>query len=335
MIARILIGATQLVIASGCATSVTTADESTKGTTTSYDQYLHAYTVTGLQLDLGDFPNITKYQLRGGFDEHGDREFFQLYLDHWDQFGWRFLDSTFDTDGHALSTTILSRTVKADAAVDEIVAIDLSRQYVVDHLEKGINVKLFGQSGSVVIVLQPIYVQGFLRAFDDEKAVAASGKTLMPRPSSKPADVQPAIASPKVEMPGLEELTASMSEGVSFKTNRPESDVARIVNAVLSANGYAVANVSANGTIVTQPHEMRLSTDLADCGKSWGIPYLLDDRAHTVVLVSVAIANEGVQVRTGIGGVYKPGHGAADQSLACHSRGVIEQQLVEKIRTQL
>jgi hypothetical protein len=182
-----------VVTIAACTMSVSTVQESAKGTDVTYDRFLHRYTVTGLQLELGELLNVTRYQLRGGFDDQGANEFFQIYLDHWDQSGWRFLETTVDSDGQTLDTRVLSREVQSSSAVEEIVAADLSRQYLEAHADSGLGVKIFGRSGDIEIKFQPIYIQGFLQAFDQARAHPSA-----PTPAATPATPPPvsAAASP-------------------------------------------------------------------------------------------------------------------------------------------
>jgi hypothetical protein len=133
-----------------------------------FDPYAGGYSVTGKQLGLGDFPNITKLWLRGGFDKNRQNEFFQLYIYHWSQTGWLFLNSASDIDATVLPVHVLSQdlAVTGGGTVEEHVAIDLTRDYLLTHQTNGLNIRIMGSKGSLVVTVNGMYIQGFLQKFD-------------------------------------------------------------------------------------------------------------------------------------------------------------------------
>lgn len=154
----------------GCASNITSSGQSAAGTDITYDPYLGGYTVRGKVVDLGGFPNVTKVCLRGGFDKHGQNEFYQLYVLHWSQTGWYFLHSASDANAVFLPLRKLDQSVSIGATVQEQVAIDLTRDYLSSHQTSGMDIRVLGSKGSLIVKLNALYIQGFLQKFDGFKA---------------------------------------------------------------------------------------------------------------------------------------------------------------------
>jgi hypothetical protein len=77
--------------------------------------------------------------------------------------GGRSLHQTFDSQGAELETKVVSQD-QNDYAVTESIAITLSRGYLVSHAQSGLDMKLIGDTGAVIIKVPAAYVQGFLIA---------------------------------------------------------------------------------------------------------------------------------------------------------------------------
>jgi hypothetical protein len=77
--------------------------------------------------------------------------------------GGRSLHQTFDSHGTELETKVVSQD-QNDYAVTESIAITLSRAYLVSHAQSGLDMKLIGDTGAVIIKIPAAYVQGFLFA---------------------------------------------------------------------------------------------------------------------------------------------------------------------------
>lgn len=153
---------------SGCATQINSPQESANGTSMSYDRYLGVYTVSGKTMDTGEFPNITQFWLVGGFGKNLPSDTFQLYVHHWSQTGWLFLDSASDGDATLLPVTVLKRTV-GDVGGDDVsesLIITLSKEYLIAHQSSGLDIRLVGSGGSLFVEANGFYVQGFLQKFN-------------------------------------------------------------------------------------------------------------------------------------------------------------------------
>ena len=97
----------------------------------------------------------------------------------------------------------------------------------------------------------------------------------------------------------------------------------------------------------TDPVQVRLTPEQADCGKMFGIPYLKDKRTNTAVTYQVVVkpvdaAHSDVSVKVTIEGYMDVNENAPffiDKSrdknkvLTCTSKGWLESQIVERIQT--
>lgn len=98
--------------------------------------------------------------------------------------------------------------------------------------------------------------------------------------------------------------------------------------------------------VKTDPVEVRLTPDQADCGKMFGIPYLKDKRTHTAATYQIVIkpidANSSdVTVTVKLDGYMDVTEGAPffvektrdrDKVLNCKSKGFLETQFLEKLQ---
>lgn len=86
-----------------------------------------------------------------------------------------------------------------------------------------------------------------------------------------------------------------------------------------------------SGYISTNRKNWRLRPEHADCGTTLGIDYLKDNRTKTEVSFNLIVTDTTLTIKSTISGEYKPGASDQDITLECNSRGVIEQELAEKI----
>ena len=153
----------------GCATTVKTSEQVKEKTQVDYDPYAKVFTITGMKMSSLNLGTITYYRLRGGFEKTGANEFFQLYVYHWSQSDWKFLHSASDVSGQAFYLRQLDRQVDSSANVIEEVAVDLPRGYLERHLSSGLNMRILGQRGSIIVTLPPDYIKGFLEKYGNAK----------------------------------------------------------------------------------------------------------------------------------------------------------------------
>jgi len=162
----------------GCATVVSSPQQVTDATQVSFDPYANSYSVSGMKMSKGGFPNITRFWMRAGFDKSGGNEFIQLYVYHWSQTGWNFFNQANDISGTPLRVRQLGREVNSNATVEEQVAIDLPRDFLENRKTKGLNIRLLGSKGSLIVEVPSSYIVGFLEKYDSAlKGFKQGGKT--------------------------------------------------------------------------------------------------------------------------------------------------------------
>lgn len=100
------------------------------------------------------------------------------------------------------------------------------------------------------------------------------------------------------------------------------------------------------GVIKTDPVQVKLTPDQADCGKMFGIPYLKDKRTKTAATYQVTIRpmsaeTSDVTIKVSLDGYMDVNEGAPffiektrdkNKVLTCTSKGYLEQQLLDKLR---
>ena len=160
-----------LLLLIACATAIKSPEQTSQETKVSFDPYAGLYMVLGKKMNFGlsAFPNITEFYLQGGFDKFGKTEFYQLYVYHWCQTGWKFLHSASDITAIPLNVTILNRQVDFKATTTEEVAVDLPFDYLIKKKDIGLNIRILGDKGSITIEVPPAYIQGFLHKFNEAK----------------------------------------------------------------------------------------------------------------------------------------------------------------------
>lgn len=78
---------------------------------------------------------------------------------------WYFHDRAHDIDGTQLPARFISRNVTSCRAIcikEEHVAIDVSREYLWQRVDRGVDVQLSGKGGKQQFFLPPAYIEAFL-----------------------------------------------------------------------------------------------------------------------------------------------------------------------------
>lgn len=130
---------------------------------------------------------------------------------------------------------------------------------------------------------------------------------------------------------GPQALSVNATEPLS----QPKATILIAAKRALVADGYQITSQDdGSGIISTAPRDMRLTPQTADCGTTLGIDYLLDNRTSTRVSVGVIVYPAELAVKSTIQGEYKPGSVSQDITLSCVSRGLIEQDMLRKIKAE-
>lgn len=100
----------------------------------------------------------------------------------------------------------------------------------------------------------------------------------------------------------------------------------------LVLEGFQITNSDESvGVISTAPKEMRLTPELADCGKTLGLDYLKDNRTSSKVAYGAIISENKVTLKVAMSATYLPSNDIQSITLTCVSRGVLEDELLNKI----
>lgn len=155
-----------MLLFGGCATVVTDSQQVTNKTKAVFDPYSQTNSVVGMELKLGGFPNITTAWMQSSFNKAGDNEKICLFVYHWSQTGWLFLNNASDISGTVLAVRVVSREVRANASVEETITIDLPRAFIEGRKNQGLNIRVSGTQGFLIVNVPGVYIQGFLEKHD-------------------------------------------------------------------------------------------------------------------------------------------------------------------------
>jgi hypothetical protein len=113
---------------------------------------------------------------------------------------------------------------------------------------------------------------------------------------------------------------------------KSKAEILMAARRALVGSGYQVtAFDDAAGIISSAPHDLHLTPEAADCGTTMGIDYLKDVRTTTRVAFGVIASDGKMEVRANIEGEYKPGSAIQNITLTCVSRGILEQEMVQRV----
>ena len=125
---------------------------------------------------------------------------------------------------------------------------------------------------------------------------------------------------------------AAFSPGVTVSISQSNAAVLSSARALLQRRGFKTAQYDAGaGTLITEAKEALITSKQANCGGVFGIPYLADRRAHPTLAYRVEVAGGRLTVEAAIGGIYKGAAGAADTSLRCTSKELLERDLAVQL----
>ena len=109
-----------------------------------------------------------------------------------------------------------------------------------------------------------------------------------------------------------------------------------VAQQALTTSGYQITSVDKSaGTISTAPLNFHLSPADANCGTTMGLDYLKDNRTSTTVRMGVVIQGGNVKVIGTMSGTYLPSDDVQSITLTCVSRGVLENQLLDRIQSDI
>ncbi|EJB8489941.1 hypothetical protein ACT4U9_09255 [Acinetobacter baumannii] len=128
----------------------------------------------------------------------------------------------------------------------------------------------------------------------------------------------------------------TLNQSASEQVSATKDQIFKAAQRALAINGEQIMSANADaGVISTAARDYRLTPDLADCGTTMGIDYLKDNRTSTKVAYNILIADNSLDVRTTLQGDYKVGDVTQNITLTCVSRGVLEQQMIQNIKSEI
>lgn len=111
-----------------------------------------------------------------------------------------------------------------------------------------------------------------------------------------------------------------------------QADILAKAKRALLLDGFQIQSSDDNaGFISTSQKNWKLTPEQASCGTTMGIDYLKDNRTKTSVAFNIIADSNKLVIRSSIQGEYKPGAVDQDITLTCVSKGIIEQNLGDKI----
>ena len=126
------------------------------------------------------------------------------------------------------------------------------------------------------------------------------------------------------------------SKSVSVEVQATKEEIFKASKRALALEGYQITSSDLDaGVITTASKDYRIDPSYADCGMVMGIDYLKDKRTKTTVAQNIIIDDNSLSIKSNIQGEYKVGSTTFDVTLTCLSKGLIEADLVEKIKSNL
>ncbi len=99
-----------------------------------------------------------------------NNEIFQAYVDHetLDDYGWSFFHSATDENKNFKLHVIDRHAFSAlnEVFLNETVAVSISKNYLIQHIDKGVNIRLVGKNHDNYITLPPYYISAFLKKIE-------------------------------------------------------------------------------------------------------------------------------------------------------------------------
>jgi hypothetical protein len=166
-----------LVIAlsiSGCATRIGSPQQAYDGTAISHDQYAGMTNVVGATLSDSAFPTLVQSKYLAGQVDKSGRSVAWLYVSHDEPNVLNLFDAAHDDQAQPLTTKAFSRVraMGVDGFSHEEVAVIFPDGYLASHAATGMNIRLEGRHGAIVLTVPAIYIQGYLRKLTEVEACA-------------------------------------------------------------------------------------------------------------------------------------------------------------------
>lgn len=128
----------------------------------------------------------------------------------------------------------------------------------------------------------------------------------------------------------------SLNQTQSETIDKSKSVLFSAAQRALVVNGEQIMSSNQDaGVISTATRDYRLTPNEADCGTTMGIDYLKDNRTSSKIAYNILVDEGKVTVRATLQADYKIGDVTQNITLTCVSRGVLEQQMLQKIKAEI
>lgn len=115
-----------------------------------------------------------------------------------------------------------------------------------------------------------------------------------------------------------------------------KSELFKAASLALAMDGIKISNENKEtGIIVTEDKILRITPEMASCGKTLGLDYLKDNRTNTKVSYHIIIADNSLKIKANILAEYRVGAADQDMNLTCVSKGILEQKLFNSIKQNI
>jgi hypothetical protein len=151
---------------SACSTTLTSPDQVQNATQMKIDSYRGTRTFQSPKVDLDGVGSYFNAAFAFGWlveqkSTSGSSYWVQVY---YDGAQWRFFNDARDHEQTVLPVSVINRSVQSGGSVVEEISIAVDRPYLEKHANSGVDIKLYGQNGTIPVVIPSHYIQGFLKA---------------------------------------------------------------------------------------------------------------------------------------------------------------------------
>jgi len=168
-----LLAVTSLALSiSGCVTKVDSPQEAYAGTAVSHDKYASTNDVVGVTLSDSAFPTLVQSKhLSGQVDQNGNSVVW-LYVSHDEPNVLNVFETAHDAQAQPLKTKAFSRVRAAGVSEfsHEEVAVYFPDGYLASHAATGMDIRIEGRHGTIVVTVPAVYIQGYLRRLTEVEA---------------------------------------------------------------------------------------------------------------------------------------------------------------------
>ena len=276
---------------------------------------------------------------------------------------WKFYEGASDDGANELKFTMIDRNAASCGGfsgcnLTEDVGAEVDDGLLRERALTGFQVKFVAKSGdSLIIDVTPAQIQSELLTINQvlpegrkwqPPAVAATPSTgatgsaaQLPAQAisatstqSAPASVTAPTLAP-ASKPTVADLVGppwgpeAFSSPISLVDSGATASLATL-QAKLESKGWRLApSDMAKGELNTEFRDLLLDGAQVDCGRMFGIPYIIDRRAKTQVALKIVLGAQESSLVVGVRGYMRTGMGAKDKTLTCTPKPELAMRLAQ------